>query len=167
VWWLLVNLGTAFLAAAVVGFFSDTIQKWVVLAFYMPIIAGMGGNASAQAMAVAVRGLALGQVDRTLLGRVLARQFMVGLLTGVVIGLVTGVIAATFHHDQGWSLALVVTLALIINHSLATVSGAAIPFIMNSLGFDPAQSATIFATTVTDVGGFFSLLGLASLLLHH
>ena len=166
VWWLLVNLGTAFMAAAVVGLFSDTIQKWVVLAFYMPIIAGMGGNASAQAMAVAVRGLALGQVDRALLGRVLVRQFLVGLMTGVVIGLVTGAIAAMFHHDQGWSLAFVVTLALIINHTIAAVSGAGIPFIMNALGFDPAQSATIFATTVTDVGGFFSLLGLASLFLH-
>lgn len=165
-WWLLVNLGTAFMAAAVVGLFSDTIQKWVVLAFYMPVIAGMGGNASAQAMAVAVRGLALGQVDRTLLGRVLVRQFLVGLLTGVVIGLITGAIAAIFHHDQGWSLAMVVTLALIINHTLATVSGAGIPFIMNSLGFDPAQSATIFATTVTDVGGFFALLGLAAIFLH-
>ena len=96
----------------------------------------------------------------------LVRQFLVGLLTGVVIGLVTGVIAALFHHDQGWALAFVVTLALVINHTLATVSGAAIPFIMKSMGFDPAQSATIFATTVTDVGGFFSLLGLASLFLH-
>jgi len=166
VWWLLVNLATAFMAAMVVGVFEDTIKHFVVLTFYMPVIAGMGGNASAQAMAVAVRGLALGQVDRALLGRVLVRQFLVGLLTGVVIGLVTGLVAAVFHHDQGWSLALVVTLALIINHTLATVSGAAIPFIMNSMGFDPAQSATIFATTVTDVGGFFSLLGLASLLLH-
>ena len=165
VWWLLVNLLTAFMAAAVVGLFSDTIQKWVVLAFYMPIIAGMGGNASAQAMAVAVRGLALGQVDRALLGRVLGRQFLVGLATGVTIGLVTGLIAATFHHDQGWSLAMVVTLALVINHTIAAVSGAGIPFVMNALGFDPAQSATIFATTVTDVGGFFSLLGLASLFL--
>ena len=166
VWWLLVNLGTAFLAAAVVGIFSDTIQKWVVLAFYMPIIAGMGGNASAQAMAVAVRGIALGQVDRSLLGRVMFRQFLVGLMTGLVIGFVTGAIALTFHHGQGVQLAAVVTLALIINHTLATVSGAAIPFIMKSLGFDPAQSATIFATTVTDVGGFFSLLGLAALFLH-
>ena len=91
VWWLLVNLATAFLAAAVVGFFYDTIQKWVVLAFYMPIIAGMGGNASAQAMAVAVRGIALGQVDRSLLGRVIVRQFLVGLMTGLVIGFVTPV----------------------------------------------------------------------------
>jgi magnesium transporter len=166
VWWLLVNLGTAFLAASVVGIFEGTIQKAVVLAFYMPIIAGMGGNASAQAMAVAVRGIALGQVDRSLLGRVMVRQFLVGLLTGVVIGIVTGGIALVFHHDRGTQLALVVTLALIINHTLATVSGAAIPFIMRSLGFDPAQSATIFATTVTDVGGFFSLLGLAAIFLH-
>ena len=166
VWWLLVNLATAFLAAAVVGVFESTIQKAVVLAFYMPIIAGMGGNASAQAMAVAVRGIALGQVDRSLLGRVLLRQFLVGVTTGVVIGLVTGIIAAVFHHNQGWALAFVVTLALIINHTLATVTGAGIPFIMNALGFDPAQSATIFATTVTDVGGFFSLLGLASVFLH-
>jgi magnesium transporter len=165
VWWLLVNLGTAFLAAAVVGLFSDMIQKSWVLAFYMPIIAGMGGNASAQAMAVAVRGIALGQVDRSLLGRVMIRQFLVGLMTGLVIGFVTGAIALIFHHQQGTQLALVVTLALIINHTLATVSGAAIPFIMKSMGFDPAQSATIFATTVTDVGGFFSLLGLAALLL--
>lgn len=163
--WLVVNLATAFLAAAVVGWFEDTIQKMVVLAFYMPIIAGMGGNASAQAMAVAVRGIALGQVDRTLLGRVLVRQFLVGLMTGLVIGFVTGAIALAFHHDKGVQLAVVVTLALIINHTIAAVSGAAIPFIMRSLGFDPAQSATIFATTVTDVGGFFALLGLAALFL--
>ena len=165
VWWLLVNLATAFMAAAVVGLFSKTIEKMVVLAFYMPIIAGMGGNASAQAMAVAVRGIALGQVDRSLLGRVMVRQFLVGLMTGLVIGFVTGAIALIFHHDRGVQLAVVVTLALIINHCLATVSGAAIPFIMKSMGFDPAQSATIFATTVTDVGGFFSLLGLAALFL--
>jgi magnesium transporter len=125
----------------------------------------MGGNASAQAMAVAVRGIALGQVDRSLLGRVMVRQFLVGLMTGLVIGFITGTIALVYHHDRGTQLALVVTLALIINHCLATVSGAAIPFIMKSMGFDPAQSATIFATTVTDVGGFFSLLGLAALLL--
>jgi magnesium transporter len=125
----------------------------------------MGGNASAQAMAVAVRGIALGQVDRSLLGRVLVRQFLVGLMTGLTIGVVTGGIAATFHHEQGWTLALVVMLALLINHTIAAISGAAIPFIMKSLGFDPAQSATIFATTVTDVGGFFALLGLAALFL--
>ena len=99
--WLLVNLVTAFMAAAVVGMFEDMIAKLAVLAFYMPIIAGMGGNASAQAMAVAVRGLALGQVDRALLVRVMYRQFLVGLLTGVIIGLTTATVAWIFHNDHG------------------------------------------------------------------
>ena len=159
--WLMVNLVTAFMAGAVVGVFEDTISRIAVLAVYMPIIAGMGGNASAQAMAVAVRGIALGEVDRALLGRVLYRQAMVGLLNGIVIGGITGLVAILFHQDRGVALGVVVFAALVINHSLAPVSGAALPFVMKKLGFDPAQSATIFATTITDVVGFFALLGLA------
>jgi magnesium transporter len=176
--WLLVNLVTAFMAAAVVGMFEDMISKFAVLAFYMPIIAGMGGNASAQAMAVAVRGLALGHVDRRLLRRVMYRQFFVGIATGVVIGLITASVAWIFHGSHlgtpgapgsnrpGMILGVVVALALIINHTLACVTGAGIPFVMKWFGFDPAQSSTIFATTVTDVVGFFALLGLASVMLH-
>src|SRR5262249_26947434 len=144
VWWLLVNLGTAFLAAAVVGLFKDTIEKVVILAAYMPIVAGMGGNASAQAMAVAVRGLAVGRVDRSTLYNVLYRELFVGVLTGVFIGCVTAVIALMWQRNP--YLGLVVALALIINHTLACTTGAGIPFIMKKLGFDPAQSATIFAT---------------------
>ena len=161
--WLLVNLATAFMAASVVGMFSETIEQMVILAMYMPVIAGMGGNASAQAMAVAVRGIALGQVDRSLLRQVLYRQFLVGLFTGVTVGLVTFFVARMVHHDYPWELALVVALAMVFNMAVACLSGAAIPFVMKSLGFDPAQSATIFATTLTDIGGFFSLLGLATL----
>jgi len=163
VWWLLVNLGTAFLAGAVVGGFEDTLQKLTALAIYMPIVAGMGGNASAQAMAVAVRGLALGRVDRKVLRHVLYRELFVGVLTGLAVGLVTAGIALMWQGDV--RLGLVVGLALIINHTLACTSGAAIPFIMKSLGFDPAQSATIFATTVTDVVGFFGLFMLARLIM--
>ena len=170
VFWLLVNLVTAFMAAAVVGMFEDMISKFAVLAFYMPVIAGMGGNASAQAMAVAVRGLALGQVDRKLLGRVMYRQFLVGLMTGVVIGFLTASVAWVFHAGRGPNapglmLGVVVALALIINHTLACVTGAGIPFVMRWFGFDPAQSSTIFATTITDVVGFFCLLGLAAVML--
>jgi magnesium transporter len=167
--WLLVNLVTAFMAAMVVGAFEDEIARLAVLAFYMPIIAGMGGNASAQAMAVAVRGLALGKVDRRLLWRVMYRQLFVGLCTGIVIGLVTASVAWIFHNDPhgpGAKLGFVVALALIINHTLACVTGAGIPFIMKAFGFDPAQSSTIFATTVTDIVGFFALLGLAAVMLH-
>lgn len=163
VWWLEVNLLTAFLAAAVVGAFEGTIQKLAILAAYMPIVAGMGGNASAQAMAVAIRGIARGEVDRAMLGRVLYREMLVGVLTGVVIGITTALVAGFFHHGHGLILGTVIGIALVINHTMACTSGVAIPFIMKSLGFDPAQSATIFATTVTDVVGFFSLLGLAYL----
>jgi len=169
VWWLVVNLGTAFMAAAVVGAFEDTITKLAILAAYMPIVAGMGGNASAQAMAVAVRGLAVGRVDRALMRHVILSQFLVGVTTGVVIGLITMAIAIAFHLHEGvrqtLALGAVVCASLILNHTLACTTGAAIPFIMKRLGFDPAQSATIFATTVTDVAGFFALLGLARLFL--
>lgn len=169
-WWLVVNLATAFLAASVVRMFDNTLEKLVILAAYMPIVAGMGGNASAQAMAVAVRGLAVGRVDRKLLRHVILRELFVGLLTGIIIGLITGVIAVLFPGEgvpvrEAGMLGLVVCLALMCNHTLACTTGAGIPFIMKRLGFDPAQSATIFATTVTDVCGFLALLGLASWIL--
>ncbi|MEM6312509.1 MAG: magnesium transporter [Planctomycetota bacterium] len=168
--WLVVNLITAFAAAAVVAMFEGIIAQLAVLAAFMPIVAGMGGNASAQAMAVAVRGIGSGNVDRKLLHHVLQREALVGLFTGLIIGVLTGVIAFIwdFRGDGAGAaiaLGLVVFAALVINHTLACISGAGIPFIMKRLGFDPAQSATIFATTVTDVVGFFALLGLAALVL--
>jgi magnesium transporter len=166
--WLVVNLATAFMAGAVVGAFEDTLKSLTLLAIYMPIVAGMGGNAGAQAMAVSIRGLAMGRVNRQLLRHVIRRELAVGVATGVVVGVITAAIALVWHHAHaGWgpsaALGAVVGLALIVNHTLACASGAAIPFIMRKLGFDPAQSATIFATTVTDVGGFFGLFMLARL----
>jgi magnesium transporter len=163
VWWLVVNLATAFLAASVVGAFDDTIGRLVTLAFYMPIVAGMGGNASAQAMSVAIRGIAMGRVDRELLWHVFYRETMVGILTGLLIGVITAGVAVFYHHNP--MLGVVVCMALVINHTLACTTGAWIPFAMKWMGFDPAQSATIFATTVTDVAGFFTLLGLARVML--
>jgi magnesium transporter len=160
-----INLATAFLAGWVVGLFSDTLEAVVALAIYMPIIAGMGGNASAQAMAVAVRGLSSGKVNKHLLWQVVRREWLVGVLSGLVIGVITAVIALCWQRNPG--LGLVIFLALLINHTLACTTGSGIPFIMKRLGFDPAQSATIFATTVTDVAGFFSLLGLAKLFMHY
>jgi magnesium transporter len=163
VWWLILNLGTAFLAGYVVGIFERTIELLPMLAIYMPIIAGMGGNASAQAMAVSVRGLSMARIDKRVLRHVLFRELIVGLLSGLVIGAITASVALAWQGDP--YLGLVVALALIFNHLLASTSGALIPFIMRKLGFDPAQSATIFATTVTDIAGFFALLGLAELLM--
>jgi len=165
VWWLVVNLGTAFLAGAVVGAFEDTLKSLTLLAIYMPIVAGMGGNTSAQAMSVAIRGLSTGKVDRAMLRHIMSREMLVGLLTGIAIGLITAGVAMLWQKNP--MLGVVVGMALVINHTLASITGAGIPMLMKKLGFDPAQSATIFATTVTDVAGFFSLLGLAYLFMKY
>ena len=167
VWWLQVNLLTAFLAAWVISRFEDVIAKLAILAAYQSIVSGMGGNAGAQALSVAIRGMALGESGPKLLGRVLRKEFLIGLLTGVVVGVTTWACAwaGVFGHDkyQGHALLIggVMCLALILNHINACVTGVLIPFIMKRLGFDPAQSATIFATTFTDCGGFFVTLWLA------
>ena len=163
--WLIVNLATAFLAGWVVSLFDTTISKLTVLAVYMPIVAGMGGNTSAQAMSVAIRGLATGRVDRAMLRHIIIRETLVGILTGIAIGAITAGVAMMWQRSP-W-LGLVVAMALIINHTLASITGAGIPMLMKKLGFDPAQSATIFATTVTDIAGFFSLLGLAYLFMKY
>jgi magnesium transporter len=160
--WLLVNLALAVAGASVVGSFERTIGAWTVLAMYMPIVAGMGGNASAQAMAVAIRGIAVGEADRLSLGRVIVRELRVGAASGLVTGAVAAAVAAVVHYRHGPLLALLVAVSLFVNHLVACAWGAAMPFIMKALGFDPAQSATIFTTTLTDFVGFFTLLGLAA-----
>jgi magnesium transporter len=159
IWWLVVNLATAFLAGWVVSRFNGTITRMAVLAAYMPVVAGMGGNASAQAMSVSIRGLAIGRPGQSVLYDVLYRELIVGLLTGIAIGVLTACVALLWQANP--MLGVVVGAALMINHTLGCTTGAGIPFAMKRMGFDPAQSATIFATTVTDCCGFFSLLGLA------
>ena len=167
--WLEVNLATAFLAAWVIAKFDTVIAALPILAAYQSIVSGMGGNAGAQALAVAIRGIALGETARNLLGRVLYREFLVGLLTGVAIGLTTWACAAIGifgYRQHPFALGFVIFLALTFNHLNACVTGVLIPFAMKRLGFDPAQSATIFATTFTDCGGFFATLWLAQLFMH-
>ncbi|MBC7785715.1 MAG: magnesium transporter [Burkholderiales bacterium] len=167
VFWLQINLLTAFLAAAVISSFQEVIKVLPLLAAFQTIVSGMGGNGSAQAMAVTIRGMATGQVDRKLLRHVLRRELIVGILTGIAVGLSTWAVAAVFYHDQqGLKIGAVIAVALLFNQINACVSGAAIPFVMKKLGFDPAQSSTIFATTLTDCGGFFATLGLGYLLMN-
>jgi magnesium transporter len=123
----------------------------------------MGGNAGAQALAVAIRGIALGEAAPTLLGRVLYREFFVGLAEGITIGATCGVCAAVGvfgHSDHAVMIGLIVFMALLFNHINACTTGVLIPFAMKWFGFDPAQSSTIFATTFTDCGGFFATLWL-------
>jgi magnesium transporter len=169
VWWLEFNLLTAFLAAAVIAKFDSVIQALPILAAYQTIVSGMGGNAGAQAMAVSIRGIALGEVDRKMLRGILYRELVVGVLTGLAIGLTTWICAllgAFNYHVHAMMLGMVVFLALTLNHINACITGVAIPFVMKWFGFDPAQSATIFATTFTDCGGFFLTLYLAKIFMH-
>lgn len=163
IWWLQVNLATALLAALVIAMFGGILSRLSVLAIFIPVVSSMGSNAGAQAMSVVIRGITQGRTDRKLLRHVLAREAIVGVLSGVVIGITATIIAMMWQFHHGLVLGAVVGAAIVITQTLACVSGAAIPFVMRRLGFDPAQSATIFATTITDVAGFASLLGLATI----
>jgi len=162
IWWLQVNLATAFLAGIVVACFGATMQRLSFLAIYIPVVSSMGSNAGAQAMSVAIRGITNGRADEKLIRHVLNRETIVGFLSGIVIGVTTAIIAMIWQFHHGIALGAVVGLSIIITQTLACVSGAAIPFVMRRLGFDPAQSATIFITTITDIAGFALLLGLAT-----
>jgi len=161
--WLYVNLLTAFLAGGVVYLFQGTVQRTVALAVWMPIIAGMGGNAGTQALAVTVRRLALGLIPPHLFVRVVGKEVLVGIVNGLAIGIVVGVIAALMGAHA--RLGLVVFLAMTGNLLVAGFAGGFIPVVLERYGIDPAIASSIFVTTFTDVCGFLLLLGLAGSLL--
>ena len=159
--WLNINLLTAFLAASVVGIFEDTIAQFTALAVLLPVVAGQSGNTGAQALAVIMRGLAVREIRVRHWQRVLLKEVLAGILNGIAIALVTSLGVLLWSRSAG--LAAVIGVAMVISMALAGLSGAAIPLLLTRLGQDPAQSASIILTTVTDVVGFFSFLGLASL----
>jgi magnesium transporter len=161
--WLYLNLLTAFLAGGVVYVFQGTVQRTVALAVWMPIIAGMGGNAGTQALAVTVRRLALGLIPRDRLGRVVGKELLVGVTNGLAIGVVVGLVAGLL--GEGFRLGLVVFLAMTGNLLVAGFAGAFIPALLERYNVDPAVASSIFVTTFTDVCGFLLLLGLAGSLL--
>jgi len=163
--WLIINLGTAFMAAAVVGLFESTIAAIAVLAAYMPVVAGMGGNAGTQAMAVTVRGISLDQVSLSTGSRVIPQRIIAGAVNGLITGVLVAVIATVFAPEYGALLGLVIGVAMVANLIIAGFFGALIPLVLDRLGQDPATSATIFITTATDVLGFFVFLGLAQAVL--
>jgi magnesium transporter len=160
--WLLVNLGTAFLASLVVGLFESTLQRLTVLAILLPIVAGQAGNTGLQSMAVMIRGIATGETRGIRLTRLLSREVGIGLGTGVLIGLTCALVCLLWRGDP-W-LAAVIGSAMVACMLIATVSGALVPWCMQRLGFDPAQSASIILTTITDVAGFGIFLALGTLL---
>jgi magnesium transporter len=161
--WLGINLGTAFLASSVVGRFEGTIEKIVALAVLMPIVAGMGGNAGTQVLALMVRGLALGQIGRSNARTLLWKEIRVALINGLTLGSMLGLIVFIWYRDI--PLSLVIASALTINLCSAALGGVLVPLTLKRMGFDPALAGGVILTTVTDVMGFLSFLGLATLVL--
>lgn len=161
--WLHVNLLTAFLAAAVVALFEGVIARVTALAVLLPVVAGQSGNAGAQALAVTIRGLALHEIGLREWLRVTRKEALVGLANGVVLGIVCG--GAVFFWSGSSGLGLVIGAAMALSVPAACVAGAVVPMLLTRLGQDPATASSIILTTVTDVVGFLTFLGLAALLL--
>jgi len=161
--WLGVNLATAFLAAWVIGRFETTIEKIVALAVLMPIVAGIGGNAAMQVLTLMVRGLALGQVGASNAGLLLWKEVRVALINGLLIGGFVGLVAFAWFQD--WLLGVVIAAALVINFACAALAGVLVPLAMKRADIDPAVAGGVVVTAVTDVVGFFSFLGLATVIL--
>jgi len=165
-WWLLINLGTAILASSVIGVFQDSIAKLAALAVINPIAASMGGNAGTQTLTVAVRALATKELNAANLLAAVWREIAVGVMNGVAFAVVMGVVTEVWFHNV--TMAVIAGLAMVINLIVAAIAGILIPLGLDKMGFDPAASSVVFLTTVTDCVGFFSFLGLATLiLLHH
>jgi magnesium transporter len=160
--WLEINLATAFLAASVVGLFEGTIAKFTALAVFLPVVAGQSGNTGSQALAVTMRGLALREIRTRHWFRVSRKEVMVGFLNGFIVAITTSLVVYIWMSSAG--LALIIGTAMVFSMVIAGFSGAVIPIILQAFGQDPAQSSSIVLTTVTDVVGFMSFLGLATLL---
>lgn len=163
--WLTINLATAFLAAIVVAVFEGLISRVAVLAVFLPIIAGQGGNAGIQSLSVVLRGIIMREVDIKQAFPLVKDEIAIGLVTGLVVGVITGV--AAFIWKGNPYLGLVAAFAMVVNMVAACVSGALIPVLMKRWGFDPAHSSGIFITTVTDIVGVSALLGSAYLMQAH
>ncbi len=161
--WLALNLFTAIAASLVIGLFSHTLESMVALAVLMPIVASMGGNAGTQTLTVVVRQLALGDISQGDALRIIKKEVIIALLNGLLFAIIIGVIAAIWF-DKGM-LGVVIGLSMVINLFVAGFFGATIPLLLKRMDVDPAIGSTVILTTVTDVVGFFSFLGLATYIL--
>ena len=159
--WLHVNLATAFMAAAVVALFEGIIAQLTILAVFLPVVAGQGGNAGAQSLAVVMRGIVMREIPKDKMLRLIFKEGQLGAINGAVIGVVTAFVAWVWYGNP--YLGLVIGLGMLFNLIFAGLSGASIPLLMKRIGIDPAQSSSIILTTVTDVLGFVAFLGFAVL----
>ena len=160
--WLQINLATAFLAASIVAIFEDTIAQITVLAVFLPVVAGQSGNTGSQALAVTMRGLALREIGISQWFVVARKEILVGAINGVAVAFTTSIIV--FFWASSFGLAVVIGISMVLSMAIAGFSGALIPMVLQSFGQDPASSSSIILTTVTDIVGFLSFLGLATAL---
>ena len=161
--WLSINLITAILASLVIGMFSDSLQSLVALAILMPIVASMGGNAGTQSLTVVVRQLALGEISKGDAKRTIRKEVIISLINGLFFAILVGIIASVWFDK--WMLGVVIALSMVINLLAAGFFGATVPLLLKRIQVDPAIGSTVILTTVTDVVGFLSFLGLATLIL--
>ena len=161
--WLGVNLITAIIASTAISLFEGTLDKVVALAILMPIVASMGGVAGSQTLTVVIRGMALGQVERSNLSWLLSKEFTVGALNGMLYALVAGAVVSLWFQDS--TMALIIGAAMAINLTAAAITGTLLPVLLRSINIDPALAGTVILTTVTDIVGFVSFLGLATVFL--
>jgi magnesium transporter len=167
--WLQINLLTAFIAAAVVGVFESTLSQLVILAVFLPVMAGQTGNTGCQALAVTLRGMTLGELKPGLVGRLVAKEGALGLVNGILVGLTAGAGMAFYAMQQGeahpWVMGLVVLIAMAASCTVAGIAGALIPVVLKKAGADPATASSIFLTTASDVASMGVFLSLATILL--
>jgi magnesium transporter len=167
--WLQINLLTAFVAAAVVGLFEDTLSRLVILAVFLPVMAGQTGNTGCQALAVTLRGMTLGELKPEFVGRLVAKEGLLGLCNGLLVGFTAGLGMAVYAYQQGEAqpmvMGLVVLFAMTVSCTVAGIAGAVIPLALKRMGADPATASSIFLTTASDVASMGVFLSLATILL--
>ena len=158
--WLLLNLFTAIIASVVIGFFQDDIEKVVALAVLMPIVASMGGNAGMQTLAVTIRAIATKELSKSNFNRVVGKEFLIGILNGIIFAIITAIIVQLWFKE--FNLSLLIGISMILNMIVAGLFGILVPVSLKKLNIDPALASSVFVTTITDVIGFLSFLGLGS-----
>ena len=159
--WLLLNLFTALLATWVISNFGASIEQMVALAFLMPIVASMGGNAGMQTLAVTIRAIATKELSKTNFNRVVGKEFLIGILNGIIFAIITGVIVQIWFKQ--YNLSLLIGVSMILNMIVAGLFGILVPVSLKKMNIDPALASSVFVTTITDVIGFLSFLGLGSI----
>lgn len=158
--WLIVNLITAIMAATVVGIFQDTISKVVALATFMPIVAGMGGNAGTQSMTIVIRNMTLKEFDKKKVLKAFKEELSIGFITGTILSIIICIIG--YLYAGNYIFGIVIGLAMFLNIVASAIAGFCVPLILKKLKVDPAVASSVFVTTVTDVLGFFFFLGLST-----